>query len=102
MFCADSANGRARENHADFLGFFRLAEKCVFCAKRSLTSKRGAHRNRAFPPGPERLGPHTTGFGFAWAGIKELPRKRALCAVLFDIVILEKGNAGGGVLRASE
>jgi len=85
-----------------FLAFLYLLRNAFFARIRSLTSKRGAHRNRAFPPGPERLGPHTTGFGFAWAGIKELPRKRAFCAVLFDIVILEKGNAGGGVLRASE
>jgi hypothetical protein len=36
-------------------------------------------------------------------GLREMSSKRAVFRVaLFDIVILEKGNAGGGVLRASE
>ena len=42
-----------------------------------------------------------TGFGSARAGSKELPPKGAF-ELLFDIVILEKGNAGGGVLQASQ
>jgi hypothetical protein len=30
------------------------------------------------------------------------PKGRFFRAALFDIVIMEKGNAGGGVLQASE
>jgi hypothetical protein len=77
-----------------FAGFSYKAEKCVFCAKRSLTGTRHAHRNRAFRRDLERFRPAFDGLRLVARGLRDF----CLSAALFDIVILEKGNAGGGVL----
>lgn len=90
-------------NLADFSGICGIPEKGAFGAKRSLTPHWGAHRNRAFRRDLERFRPARAGHGFAWAGSEESPLEMGTLRVaLFDIVILEKGNAGGGVLRASQ
>jgi hypothetical protein len=96
---ADGAELWAPQIPADFSGVFTTSEKGVFGAKRSLTPHRGAHRNRAFRRDLDGFGPHAPGIGFAWAGSRELPLKGTSRAALFDIVISEKGNAGGGALR---
>ena len=63
-----------------------------------MTWLRGAHRNRAFRRDLDLVSAALVGLRLYARGFGGSASEWTL----FDIVILEKGNAGGGVLRASE
>ena len=65
-----------------FQVFFEATEKCVFCAKRSLTRLRGAHRNRAFRRDLERFRPARVGLRLCVGGLRGTSPREPLSGAL--------------------